>query len=144
MFTLFDRYCTTIFQLWRHQRCSALPVLFYVTTFSLWNESLNSDGQRFHQYQQNEHSLLTLTRKTKQITTYNVGNPSPSLRQEQNYGDVEPINEIQPLLLANWISNGNTYINTICFHLKRPHTVTNVNANITMDSTIAGSMYAHS
>jgi hypothetical protein len=27
----------------------------------LWKECLNSDGQQFHQYQQNEQSLLTLT-----------------------------------------------------------------------------------
>jgi hypothetical protein len=27
----------------------------------LWQESLYSDGQQFHQYQQNEHSLLTIT-----------------------------------------------------------------------------------
>ena len=53
----------------------------------------------------------------------------------------------------NWISNGNTYIinklydnkNTqIHFHSNRPHTITKMNNNINMDSTIAGSMNARS
>ena len=30
----------------------------------LWKESLNSDGQQFHQYQQNEQKHLTSTRWT--------------------------------------------------------------------------------
>jgi hypothetical protein len=30
----------------------------------LWKESLNSDGQQFHQYQQNEHTHLTSTHWT--------------------------------------------------------------------------------
>ena len=39
-------------------------MLVYVKSTSyisviLWNESLNSDGQQFHQYQQNEQPLLT-------------------------------------------------------------------------------------
>jgi len=42
----------------------------------LWKESLNSDGQQFHQYLQNEQSLLSL----KIITTiYGVRNPGPGL-----------------------------------------------------------------
>jgi hypothetical protein len=31
----------------------------------LWKESLNSDGQQFHQYQQNEQPTLILTELTK-------------------------------------------------------------------------------
>jgi hypothetical protein len=31
----------------------------YWDFFSLWKESLNSDGLQFHQYQQNEQSPLT-------------------------------------------------------------------------------------
>ena len=30
----------------------------------LWNKSLNSDGHKFHQYQQNEQSPLILTKLT--------------------------------------------------------------------------------
>jgi hypothetical protein len=53
----------------------------------------------------------------------------------------------QPSPIDNWISNGNTYINNkekkpaqICFQSKRPHTITKMNDNLTMDSTIARSM----
>ena len=31
----------------------------------LWKESLDSDGQQFHQYQQNEQSPITLTHWTQ-------------------------------------------------------------------------------
>ena len=40
----------------------------------LWNKSLNCDGKQFHQYQQNEHSLLTAnhwrkkTQKTQNLS----------------------------------------------------------------------------
>ena len=50
----------------------------------LWIESLNSDGQQFHQYQQNEQSPLTLRQWTQKKTmTYDIGNPGSGLRQEQ-------------------------------------------------------------
>jgi len=42
--------------------------------------SINSDGQQFHIYQQNEQSLLT----------YDVRNPGPGLGQTQTYGGVKP------------------------------------------------------
>jgi hypothetical protein len=35
---------------------------------NLWKESLNSDGQQFHQYQLNELSPLTFTLSTKKTT----------------------------------------------------------------------------
>ena len=42
----------------------------------LWKESLNSDGQQFHQYQQNKQSALIVTHRTqKNAMTYDVGNP---------------------------------------------------------------------
>jgi hypothetical protein len=42
----------------------------------LWKKYINSDGQQFHQYQQNEHYPLTLTYWTqKKTTTYDDGNP---------------------------------------------------------------------
>ena len=47
----------------------------------------------------------------------------------------------------NWISSDNTYINKPTqtrVHTKRPHTITKMNDNINMDSTIPGSMNARS
>ena len=42
----------------------------------IWKESLNSDGQQFYQYQQNEQLPLTLKPlNTKKTATYGVGNP---------------------------------------------------------------------
>ena len=35
------------------------------TDLKLWRENLKSDGQNFHQYQQNEQSSLTLTHWTQ-------------------------------------------------------------------------------
>ena len=52
--------------------------------------------------------------------------------------------------LDNLISNGITYINKrykppqIRLHSKRPHTITKMNDNINMDSTISGSTNARS
>ena len=47
----------------------------------LWKESLNSDHQQYHQYQQNEQSPLAATHWTQKRggTTYVVGNPGPGL-----------------------------------------------------------------
>ena len=33
----------------------------------LWKESLNSDGQQFHQYQQNKQSALIVTHRTQKM-----------------------------------------------------------------------------
>jgi hypothetical protein len=47
-------------------------------------ESLNNDGQQFHQYQQDKQSPLIITHLTqKEITTYDVGNLCPGLGQSQ-------------------------------------------------------------
>ena len=44
----------------------------------LSQESLNSDGQQFHQYKKREQSPLALTHWTQnKTTTYDVGNPGP-------------------------------------------------------------------
>ena len=57
---------------------------------------------------------------------------------------------IQPSPLDNWITNGNTYMNKrkrpaqIRLHSKRPHTITKMNDRLSLDSTITGSMKAHS
>ena len=34
-------------------------VIFYISYEYIWNESVNIDGQHFHQYQQNEQSLFS-------------------------------------------------------------------------------------
>ena len=58
--------------------------------------------------------------------------------------------KIQPSPLDNWITNGNTYMNKrkrpaqIHLHSKRPHTITQMNDRLSLDSTITGSMKAHS
>ena len=59
-----------------------------------WN--LNSDGNQFQQYQQNEQSSLILTELTenKKAMTYDVGNPNPGLQQAQICGGVKLVNGI--------------------------------------------------
>ena len=47
-------------------------------------ESLNSDGQQFHQYHQNKQTPFTFSHWTQKINmTYDVGNPGPGLGQTQ-------------------------------------------------------------
>ena len=36
----------------------------------LWKESLDSDGQQFHQYQQNEESALMITTNSQFVRSY--------------------------------------------------------------------------
>ena len=45
-------------------------------TYILCKNSLNSDGQQFHQYQQSEQSSLTGHKQVKTMT-YEVGNLGP-------------------------------------------------------------------
>ena len=57
----------------------------------------------------------------------------------------KPVNRIPSLLLIIIIGLSTGYTNAkntphICFHSKRSHTITTMNDNINMDSTIAGSM----
>jgi hypothetical protein len=55
----------------------------------LRNDSLNSDGHQFHQYQQSKQLPLTANESnTEKITTYSVGNPGPSLVQANKCGGV--------------------------------------------------------
>ena len=54
---------------------------------------VNSDSQQLHKYQQNKHSPLTpqttvCTHTHKNITTYGIRNPGPSLGQMQKGGRV--------------------------------------------------------
>ena len=68
-------------------------------------------------------------------------NPGPGLEQTQKYSEVD-----------NWISNRNKYVKKclkkksvqISLHSKRPHTITEMNDNTNLDSTISGSMNTHS
>ena len=46
-------------------------------------ESVNSDGQQFHQYQQNEYSPLTS--KHNKRPWHEVGDPDPDLEQAQKF-----------------------------------------------------------
>ena len=57
-----------------------------VTVFIL-NRNVNSDGQQFHQYQQNERSPLNRLNSlnAKKLTTYDVRNPGPVLGQVRSY-----------------------------------------------------------
>jgi len=52
----------------------------------LWKESLNSDGHQFHQYQQNEQSLLILTELSadRKTMTYADVIPGPGLGHVRN------------------------------------------------------------
>ena len=54
-------------------------------TYKLCKNSLNSDGQQFHQYQQSEQSSLTGHKQVKTMT-YEVRNLGPELKTTaQNY-----------------------------------------------------------
>ena len=62
---------------------------------NILKESLNNDGQQFHQYQQYEQSPLTFAHWTQnKTTTYNVWNPFSDLGQAQKCGGVKPFNGI--------------------------------------------------
>ena len=61
---------------------------------SLWKESLNSNGQQFHQYQQKEQSSLTSTNSAQKIRPYDVENPAPGLGQACKCGRVNRIMSI--------------------------------------------------
>ena len=53
-------------------------------SFMVWNESVNSEDQQFHQYQQSKQSSVTSTHWTqKKPMTYDIGNPGPGLEQAQ-------------------------------------------------------------
>jgi hypothetical protein len=62
----------------------------------LWKESLNSDGNKFHQYYQNEQSLfmlieLAIAEHKKRPQHMTFGNPNPSMVQVQTFGRVNPV-----------------------------------------------------
>ena len=58
-------------------------------------ESLNSDGQQFHKYQQNEQSPLTFTHRTqKRQTKYDIGNQGLGLGQAYKCGGFQSVKGI--------------------------------------------------
>jgi hypothetical protein len=69
-----------------------LKMYAYRLHIELWKESLNSDGQQFHQYQQNEQII-----EHKKSTTYGIRNPCPGLWWAQKSGRVKPVDEIPTL-----------------------------------------------
>ena len=74
---------------------------------SLWKESLNSDGQQIHRYQQTNNHRKSLYFKKK---TYDVGNPGSGLGQAQISWGAKPVNGIPIPPLDNSIPKGNIYI----------------------------------
>jgi hypothetical protein len=91
--------------------------LLCVNLYVLWKETLTSDGQQFHQYQQNEQSPLISNCWAQKRPEYMLLEIYVLLGQVQKYGGVKPINGIPtPSPLDNWISNNNTDI--ICKYLK--------------------------
>jgi hypothetical protein len=70
-------------------------------------ESLTSDGEQFHQYQQNEQPPLT----SNNTTTYGVRNQGPRLGQTQKYNRAKSVNE--------------TRITTISRFFTQPHVASN-------------------
>ena len=72
----------------------------------LWKESLNSDGYRFHQYQQNEQSPLILTeltetqKRSRYIITFEI-----QVLAWDRHKHVAVLNSLkgsQPFPLDNW------------------------------------------
>ena len=57
-------------------------------------ESLNSDSQQFHQYQQNELHPSRQLIEYKASTTDDVENLDPGVGQVQTYGEINPVNGI--------------------------------------------------
>jgi hypothetical protein len=121
--------------------------LKYIKLVILWKQSLNSEGQQFYQYQQNEQSPLILTElvEHKKTTAYYVGNPGPGLWQAQQYCGFKPVNGIPTL--PSWLVISSTAMHIYKMILKhahirppplskRPRTITKMKDNINMDSTI--------
>jgi len=62
-------------------------------------ESLNSDGQQFQQYHQNEQPAVTLTHWTpKKTMTYDIGNSSLAWDRHNNVAGLDWIMGSQPSL----------------------------------------------
>jgi hypothetical protein len=75
----------------------------------LWSkESLNSDGQQFHQYQQYEQLPLTSNHWTQKKPQYvTLESHVPPWDKHKNVVGLNRLMGFQPSPLDNWISNGN-------------------------------------
>ena len=71
-------------------------------------KGLNSDGQQYHQYQQNEQSQLTSTHWTEKKPTAYVENPRPASGQAQQCYGVQSVKRITTLPF--WFVMFNIYI----------------------------------
>ena len=72
-------------------------VLSGVHDEDLWIESLDSDGQQFHQYQQNKVTSHLKSLNTKR-PWHDIGNPDPDFGQAQKCGRGKPVIGIPTLL----------------------------------------------
>ena len=105
-----------------HSKLSAFGAPQRVIFTSLWKESLNSDGQQLHQYQQNQQSPLTWTLWTqkKNTTTYEVGNPGPGFGQAHQCGGLNRLMRSKPFFICDNQSNNNKInkVMTFTYHLQ--------------------------
>ena len=86
----------------------AQPYVFYLCNILwnivLWKESVDSDDQQFHQYQQNEHPSLTLKHWTQKYN--NIGHLKSMSRDRHKH--VAMLNRSlrsQSTVFHSWISN---------------------------------------
>jgi hypothetical protein len=64
-----------------------------------FKESLNSNGQQFYQYQQNEQSPSASTHWTQKRLTYGVGNLVPGFRRTRQCGGAKLVNGVSTFSL---------------------------------------------
>jgi len=107
----------------------------------------NSDGQQFHQYQQREHLPLTSSNIEKTMT-YDIGNSGPDVGLAQICCEIKPANGI-PIIPSGYLDLQRQYIykqtiQNLYLHSLWPYTITKMNDNTDMDSTIAGAINARS
>ena len=148
---------------WLH--CRPSQCIYLVTVFiarllfsipDLWKESLNRNGQQYHQVQQSEQWLLgdpwllTIAHRTQKRRPRHMMLEIPvAWDRHKNVTRLNCLMGSQPSPLDNWISNGNTdtnkwYKNLHRFaSIKKNHTITKKNDNVNMDSTIARSVNVH-
>jgi len=135
--------------MWHHPFLVEFEV--HANKLILWEASLNSDGQQFHQYQQNAQSPLALTQWTH-IKPWPMTLEIQVLAWDR-HKHVAGLNRLMGLQCSpfdNWISSGHTYISkwwktyTDSFPLTKTTHYHKMNDNINMDNTISGSVNAGS
>ena len=96
---------------------------------TLWKESLNNDGQQFHQLQQNKQSPLTSTHwywTQEKTTTYywvhwkstsRLGTVTEMWQSSSSYWDPNPVGEGPPKIGKNKIF----WCKIVIFHTKYPN-----------------------